>query len=312
MKIIFMTNSEFSFPSLNLLVKSNYDILSVVTNPPKAIGRKKKNISNNIILKCEELEIDIIKQKDLSDLNFEHELKKCKPDLFVVVAYRILPKSLLSIPKLGSINLHGSLLPAYRGAAPIQWSLINGDTQTGLSTFFIEPRVDTGKIICQKKIKILDNDNYGSLSTKMALKGSKLLRDSIQLISNGKTLLIKQDEGSVSYAPKITSDITDIDWNSSALSIHNLIRGLTPIPGAKSKINGKQIKIQDTILNYNNLNISSFKPGQVVDISKNNLSILTGNGVLSINRLQLEGKKSLDIKSFLNGYIINIGDFFGN
>ena len=312
MKIIFMTNSEFSFPSLNLLVKSNYDILSVVTNPPKAIGRKKKNISNNIILKCEEFGIDIIKQKDLSDLNFENELKKFKPDLFVVVAYRILPKSLLSIPKLGSINLHGSLLPAYRGAAPIQWSLINGETQTGLSTFFIEPRVDTGKIICQKKIKILDNDNYGSLSTKMALKGSKLLRDSIQLISNGKTLLIKQDEGSVSYAPKITSDITDIDWNSSALSIHNLIRGLTPIPGAKSKINGKQIKIQDTILNYNNLNISSFKPGQVVDISKNNLSILTGNGVLSINRIQLEGKKSLDIKSFLNGYIINIGDFFGN
>ena len=312
MKIIFMTNSEFSFPSLNLLVKSNYDILSVVTNPPKAIGRKKKNISNNIILKCEEFGIDIIKQKDLSDLNFENELKKCKPDLFVVVAYRILPKSLLSIPKLGSINLHGSLLPAYRGAAPIQWSLINGDTETGLSTFFIESRVDTGKIISQKKIKILDNDNYGSLSAKMALKGSKLLLDSIQLISNGKTFLIKQDEDSVSYAPKITSDITDIDWNSSALSIHNLIRGLTPNPGAKSKINGKQIKIQDTILNYNNLNISSFKPGQVVDISKNNLSILTGNGVLSINRLQLEGKKSLDIKSFLNGYIINIGDFFGN
>ena len=230
----------------------------------------------------------------------------------MVVAYRILPKSLLSIPRLGSINLHGSLLPAYRGAAPIQWSLINGDTQTGLSTFFIESRVDTGKIISQKKIKILDNDNYGSLSAKMALKGSKLLLDSIQLISNGKTLLIKQDEDSVSYAPKITSDITDIDWNSSALSIHNLIRGLTPNPGAKSKINGKQIKIQDTILNYNNLNISSFKPGQVVDISKNNLSILTGNGVLSINRLQLEGKKSLDIKSFLNGYIINIGDFLGN
>ena len=312
MKIIFMTNSEFSFPSLNLLVKSNYDILNVVTNPPKAIGRKKKNISNNIILKCEEFGIDIIKQKDLSDLNFENELKKCKPDLFVVVAYRILPKSLLSIPKLGSINLHGSLLPAYRGAAPIQWSLINGDTQTGLSTFFIESRVDTGKIISQEKIKILDNDNYGSLSAKMALKGSKLLLDSIQLISNGKTSLIKQDEDSVSYAPKITSDITDIDWNSSALSIHNLIRGLTPNPGAKSKINGKQIKIQDTILNYNNLNISSFKPGQVVDISKNNLSILTGNGVLSINRLQLEGKKSLDIKSFLNGYKINIGDFLGN
>ena len=307
-----MTNSEFSFPSLNLLVKSNYDILNVVTNPPKAIGRKKKNISNNIILKCEEFGIDIIKQKDLSDLNFENELKKSKPDLFVVVAYRILPKSLLSIPKLGSINLHGSLLPAYRGAAPIQWSLINGDTQTGLSTFFIESRVDTGKIISQKKIKILVNDNYGSLSAKMALKGSKLLLDSIQLISNGKTSLIKQDEDSVSYAPKITSDITDIDWNSSALSIHNLIRGLTPNPGAKSKINGKQIKIQDTILNYNNLNISSFKPGQVVDISKNNLSILTGNGVLSINRLQLEGKKSLDIKSFLNGYIINIGDSFGN
>ncbi len=312
MKIIFMTNSEFSFPSLNLLVKSNYDILSVVTNPPKAIGRKKKNISNNIILKCEELEIDIIKQKDLCDLNFENKLKKCKPDLFVVVAYRILPKSLLSIPKLGSINLHGSLLPAYRGAAPIQWSLINGDTQTGLSTFFIESKVDTGEIISQKKIKILDNDNYGSLSLKMALKGSKLLLDSIQLISNRKTSPIKQDEGSVSYAPKITSDITDIDWNSSAISIHNLIRGLTPNPGAKSKINGKQIKIQDTILNYNNLNISSFKPGQVVDISKKSLSILTGNGVLSINQLQLEGKKSLDIKSFLNGYTINIGDYFGN
>ncbi|MDP6878967.1 MAG: methionyl-tRNA formyltransferase, partial [Candidatus Marinimicrobia bacterium] len=147
MNIIFMTNSEFSFPCLDLLVKSNHKILGVVTNPPQRIGRKNKQFNNAISSKCEEIGVDSIEQQDLNDLAFENKLRKYESDLFIVVAYRILPKNLLIIPKFGSINLHGSLLPEYRGAAPIQWSLINGDKQTGLSTFLIEPKVDTGAII---------------------------------------------------------------------------------------------------------------------------------------------------------------------
>ena len=311
MNIIFMTNSDFSFPCLDLLIKSNHNILGVVTNPPQKMGRKKKQINNAITLKCDEIGVRTITQQDLNDVTFENELKKYDADLLVVVAYRILPKNLLTIPKLGCINLHGSLLPAYRGAAPIQWSLINGDKQTGLTTFLIEPKVDTGAIIKQKRIKILENENYGSLKNRMAIEGAPLLLDTINLITDGKILPIQQDENFVSKAPKITKKMTFINWNSSSIDIYNFIRGLSPSPGAQSKVFDKIIKIQETQIVDININKISFNPGQVVDISKSKLCIQTGNGILSIIRLQLAGKKSLDIKSFLNGYSLKIGDYFG-
>lgn len=311
MNIIFMTNSDFSFPCLDLLIKSNHNILGVVTNPPQKMGRKKKQINNAITLKCDEIGVRTITQQDLNDVTFENELKKYDADLLVVVAYRILPKNLLTIPKLGCINLHGSLLPAYRGAAPIQWSLINGDKQTGLTTFLIEPKVDTGAIIKQKRIKILENENYGSLKNRMAIEGATLLLDTINLITDGKILPIQQDENFVSKAPKITKKMTFINWNSSSIDIYNFVRGLSPSPGAQSKVFDKIIKIQETQIVDTNINKISFNPGQVVDISKSKLCIQTGNGILSIIRLQLAGKKSLDIKSFLNGYSLKIGDYFG-
>ena len=311
MNIIFMTNSDFSFPCLDLLIKSNHNILGLVTNPPQKMGRKKKQINNAITLKCDEIGVRTITQQDLNDVTFENELKKYDADLLVVVAYRILPKNLLTIPKLGCINLHGSLLPAYRGAAPIQWSLINGDKQTGLTTFLIEPKVDTGAIIKQKRIKILENENYGSLKNRMAIEGAPLLLDTINLITDGKILPIQQDENFVSKAPKITKKMTFINWNSSSIDIYNFIRGLSPSPGAQSKVFDKIIKIQETQIVDANINKISFNPGQVVDISKSKLCIQTGNGILSIIRLQLAGKKSLDIKSFLNGYSLKIGDYFG-
>ena len=311
MNIIFMTNSEFSFPCLDLLIKSNHKILGVVTNPPKRIGRKNKQFNNTISLKCEEIGVDSIEQQDLNDVAFENKLRKYESDLFIVVAYRVLPKNLLIIPKLGSINLHGSLLPEYRGAAPIQWSLINGDKQTGLSTFLIEPKVDTGAIIRQKIIKILENDNYGTLKKRMSIEGSTLLLDTVNLIADGKISPINQDENCVSEAPKITKAMTFIDWNSSSIDIHNFIRGLSPSPGAQSKVYGKSIKIQETKIVDNEIYKTSFNPGQVIDISKSKLYVQTGNGILSIIRLQLEGKRSLDVKSFLNGYSLKIGDCFG-
>jgi len=311
MNIIFMTNSEFSFPCLDLLVKSNHKILGVVTNPPQRIGRKNKQFNNAISSKCEEIGVDSIEQQDLNDLAFENKLRKYESDLFIVVAYRILPKNLLIIPKFGSINLHGSLLPEYRGAAPIQWSLINGDKQTGLSTFLIEPKVDTGAIIKKKIIKILENDNYGSLKKRMSIEGSTLLLDTVNLIADGKISPINQDENCVSEAPKITKAMTFIDWNSSSIDIHNFIRGLSPSPGAQSKVYGKSIKIQETKIVDNEIYKTSFNPGQVIDISKSKLYVQTGNGILSIIRLQLEGKRSLDVKSFLNGYSLKIGDYFG-
>jgi len=311
MNIIFMTNSEFSFPCLDLLIKSNHKILGVVTNPPKRIGRKNKQFNNTISLKCEEIGVDSIEQQDLNDVAFENKLRKYESDLFIVVAYRVLPKNLLIIPKLGSINLHGSLLPEYRGAAPIQWSLINGDKQTGLSTFLIEPKVDTGAIIRQKIIKILENDNYGTLKKRMSIEGSTLLLDTVNLIADGKISPINQDENCVSEAPKITKAMTFIDWNSSSIDIHNFIRGLSPSPGAQSKVYGKSIKIQETKIVDNEIYKTSFNPGQVIDVSKSKLYVQTGNGILSIIRLQLEGKRSLDIKPFLNGYSLKIGDYFG-
>ncbi len=311
MNLVFMGNPAFAVPALEKLAASDYQIVAVVSNPPQKMGRGKKIRETAIAIKAKSMGLDVIQEQDLKSGHFVSKLKELDADLFVVVAFRILPNSLITIPKLGSINLHGSLLPAYRGAAPIQWALINGEDETGLSTFFIAPKVDTGAVICQDKLPIHPNDNYGTLSERMGILGSVLLVETINLIESGSASAIKQNDNQATLAPKITKDMTIIDWSRPARELHNLVRGLTPTPSATTIIKGKRIKIQETRVD-NDDNGSNYLPGEITAIKKSIVSVQTGNGHLLIHRVQLEGKKTMDIGSFMNGFALNIGDRFGN
>ena len=311
MNLVFMGNPAFAVPALEQLAASDYQIVAVVSNPPKKMGRGKKIRETAIAIKAKSMGLHVIQEKDLSSSHFKRELEKLEADLFVVVAFRILPTSLISIPKLGSINLHGSLLPAYRGAAPIQWALINGDQETGLSTFFIAPKVDTGAVICQDRLPMRPSDNYGTLSERMGILGSVLLVETINLIESGAATAIKQNDNQATLAPKITKDMTIIDWSRPARELHNLVRGLTPTPGAATIIKGKRIKIKETRVD-NDDNGSNYSPGEITTIKKSIVTVQTGKGHLLIHSVQLEGKKTMDIGSFMNGFALNIGDRFGN
>jgi len=311
MNLVFMGNPAFAVPALEKLAASDYQIVAVVSNPPQKMGRGKKIRETAIAIKAKSMGLDVIQEQDLKSGHFVSKLKELDADLFVVVAFRILPNSLITIPKLGSINLHGSLLPAYRGAAPIQWALINGENETGLSTFFIAPKVDTGAVICQDKLPIHPNDNYGTLSERMGILGSVILVETINLIESGSASAIKQNDNHATLAPKITKDMTIIDWSRPARELHNLVRGLTPIPSATTIIKGKRIKIQETRVD-NDDNGSNYLPGEITAIKKSIVSVQTGKGHLLIHRVQLEGKKTMDIGSFMNGFALNIGDRFGN
>jgi len=311
MNLVFMGNPTFAVPALEKLAASDYQIVAVVSNPPQKMGRGKKIRETAIAIKAKSMGLDVIQEQDLKSGHFVSKLKELDADLFVVVAFRILPNSLITIPKLGSINLHGSLLPAYRGAAPIQWALINGEDETGLSTFFIAPKVDTGAVICQDKLPIHPNDNYGTLSERMGILGSVLLVETINLIESGSASAIKQNDNQATLAPKITKDMTIIDWSRPARELHNLVRGLTPTHSATTIIKGKRIKIQETWVD-NDENGSNYLPGEITAIKKSIVSVQTGKGHLLIHRVQLEGKKTMDIGSFMNGFALNIGDRFGN
>ena len=299
MKIVFMGNPDFAVLSLEELAASNHDILAVVTNPPKPSGRGRKIIETPVALCATELGLHVLQIDDLHTA--KNKLLELKADVFAVVAYRILPKNIIAIPTHGAINLHGSLLPKYRGAAPIQWSLINGEKKTGLTTFFIEPNVDAGQVLLQKSIKINNDDDYGSLSKKMSKAGAELFLETIDQLATGSMECIPQNDTKATKAPKITPKMTMIDWNKSANDIHNLIRGLSPVPGARTFINGKSLKIFKTdFINEH----SSKEIGAVINIEKEQFSVQSGSGQLIIKEVQLKGKKRMASCDFLRG--INI------
>ena len=227
-------------------MKNNHEILSVVTTPDKERGRGQKVTSTAVKQFAIEKNIPVLQPIKLKDDYFINKLKRLEPDLFVVVAFRILPKEVFEIPKYGSFNLHGSYLPKYRGAAPIQWALINGDTETGLTTFKLAEKVDTGNIYLQEKVKINPDDNFETLHDRMSLLGAELVLKTVQLIESGEYELYQQDNSLASPAPKITKEICLIDWNKSATEIHNLVRGLSPHPAAFFNYNKKVIKIYKT------------------------------------------------------------------
>ena len=308
MKIVFMGNPEFAVPSLKKLAASNHEILSVVTNPPKPAGRGRKHINTPVAKCAEDLNLNVMEIDNLNSEDTIQNLQKLNADVFTVVAYRILPKEIIAIPAKGSINLHGSLLPKYRGAAPIQWSLINGDSETGLTTFILQPKVDTGNVLQQKKIAIDQDDNYGSLAEKMSNAGAELLVETMDEFEKGNLNPYAQDDVKATTARKISAEMTIINWQKSAQEIHNLIRGLTPSPGVRTLLSGKVLKIFETEFIKEN---SVLEKGEISIIEKDYFSIQTGAGQLIVLQVQLEGKRRMSAGDFLRGVQLEVGTCLG-
>ena len=299
-----MGNPQFAVPSLRKLVESDHDILSVVTNPPKPAGRGKQLIKSPVAECAKELNLPIIETDELKSENFLHTLRDLNGDVFAVVAYRILPKKVINIPLKGAINLHGSLLPKYRGAAPIQWALINGESETGLTTFIIQPKVDKGNILLQKTIKIDQDDNYGSLAEKMSHTGAELLVNTVDRFESENVEQYNQLDSNATMAPKITPALTNISWEKSAKEIHNLIRGLAPFPGARTVLDSKTLKIFKTkYIEENSTNNS----GEISNIGKDSFNVQTGKGQLIVLEVQVEGKRRMSAGDFLRGVQLDIG-----
>lgn len=297
MKIIFMGTPDFSIPSLKILLKNNHEILAVVTTPDKERGRGQKITFTAVKQFAIDNNIPVLQPIKLKDESFINELKNLNPDLFIIVAFRILPKEVFEIPKYGSFNLHGSYLPKYRGAAPIQWALINGDKETGLTTFKLAEKVDTGNIYLQEKVEINTADNFETLHDRMSLLGAELVLKTVSLIEHGDYELLQQDDSLASPAPKITKEICSIDFNKSAKEIHNLVRGLSPHPAAFFIYNNKVIKIYKTEI-VESINLKPFEFHQ----TKTELIIGCGKDALRILELQQEGKRRMGVEEFLRGF----------
>jgi methionyl-tRNA formyltransferase len=298
MKIVFMGTPDFSLPSLKILLGSKHNILAVVTQPDKERGRGKKVSFTPVKQFAFEQNIPFYQPEKLKwNKEFVEQMKSLEPDLFVVVAFRILPKEVFEIPKFGSFNLHGSYLPKYRGAAPIQWALINGETETGLTTFKLAEKVDTGNIYLRDKVKIYPDDNFETLHDRMSELGAKMVLETVNLIESGNYELKQQDDSLASPAPKITKEICLIDWNKSALEIHNLVRGLSPYPAAFFIYNEKVIKVYKTEV-VTGMNLAPFQFHQ----TKKELIIGCEKNALQILELQQEGRKKMTAEEFLRGF----------
>lgn len=308
MKIVFMGTPDFAVPCLEKLIENGNDILGVFTQPDKKVGRKQVITPSEVKKSALEHNLDVYQPTTLKDGEAFKIIEELAPEIIVVVAYgKILPKEIIDYPKYGCINVHASILPKYRGAAPIQWSVLNGDEETGVTIMQMDVGLDTGDIISVDKTKIDINETSEELFERLSVIGSNLLIKTLDNIKNNNVNLIKQDESKSNYASMIDRSLCEIDWNKSAFEIHNKIRGLQTWPVAITKYNGKNLKIHKSVLSDKKANGTG-----VVINNKNVLTVGCGDGkCIDILELQLEGKKRMDVKSFLLGNNINIGDILG-
>ena len=302
-----MGNPKFALPSLESLLESNHEVKAIVSNPAKPMGRKRVLKHTDVGSYSLQNNIELIELDSFNNDTIYKKLLSLNVDIFVVVAFRILPEKYISIPKFGSINLHASLLPSYRGAAPIQWALMNGDKTTGVSVFQIEKKVDTGKIITQAKIDIDKNDNYEILSNKLSKVGAGALVEALNNLEEGEVDYNKQDKSLVTKAPKISKEMLRIQWDWPAAKINNWVRGLSPRPCMMAIFQNKRTKILKTLVLDDKVKRT---PGKIKAAANSSLEIYTGRGLISILEIQQEGKKCLPIDQFLRGTRISDRDFF--
>ena len=326
LRIVFMGTPDFAEKSLEKVYEAGYEIEAVVTNPDKPKGRGMKLIPSPVKQYAEEKGIKVLQPlKVKNNDQFINEIKSINPDVICVVAYgKILPKELLDIPKLGCINVHGSLLPKYRGAAPIQWAVLNGDKKTGITTMYMDVGMDTGDMILKEETEIGDNETTGELWNRLSVIGGNLLVKTLKLIEEGKAPREKQGEN-FTLAPMLNKEMAKIDWqNQTAEEIKNLVRGLNPIMGAYSFLNEKKIKFWKVeILNENELmlefpeleeysyKMKNIEPGTVLfSDAKKGLYIKANRGIIKVLEIQGENSKKMLSNEFLRGNKIEVGNIF--
>ena len=305
MRIVFMGTPDFSVPALEALVKGGHQVIAAVTQPDKPKGRGKAVLMTPVKEKALEMGIPVYQPVKVREPEFVKTLADLAPDVIVVVAFgQILPKSILEIPRYGCVNIHASLPPKYRGAAPIQWAVIDGEKETGVTTMFMNEGLDTGDMLEKEVVPLDPKETGGSLHDKLSAVGGRLILSTLKGLEDGTLKGTPQtDEGSC-YAKMLKKSLGDIDWTMDGAAIERLIRGLNPWPSAYTSLHGKTLKIWDADVTDREYGV---EPGTVAEVSKDQLIIQTGKGSLSVRSLQLEGKKRMDIQDFLRGYSLEKG-----
>jgi len=307
-RLVFMGTPEFALPTMETLLKGGYTIDTVVTGPDKPRGRGREPSPSPVKVAALSHGLRLLQPASTRDPDFARALRERAPELIVVVAFRILPPQIIALPSRGAINLHASLLPRYRGAAPINWALINGETQTGVTTFFLEEQVDTGEIIHQREVPIGEEDDAGDLHDRLARVGAEVVLETVRSIEAGNPPRRRQDPAVASPAPKIFREQCIIRWDQPAASIRNLIRGLAPHPGAFTTHHGAVVKIFRSAVEES---ITDLPPGGVRRRGED-LLVGTGTTALSVLEIQQEGHRRMEVGEFLRGYRFAPNDWFAS
>lgn len=308
MRIIFMGTPDFSVPTLESLVTSRHEVIAVVTQPDKPKGRGKEVQMTPVKETALQHGIPVYQPVRAREASFVEEMRSLAPDVMVVIAFgQILSKELLEVPRLGCVNIHASLLPKYRGAAPIQWAVINGDQETGITTMMMDVGMDTGDMLEKLVIPLAEKETGGSLFDRMSLLGGDLILSTLDKLEDGTLVRIPQNHEEATHVKKIEKSMGDIDWTMEAAAIERLIRGLNPWPSAYTRWNGRMLKIWEADVEADG---QAGEAGEVLVAAGSDLRVQTGSGILNIRSLQPEGKKRMDTAAFLRGYPVKAGERF--
>lgn len=300
-----MGTPDFAVPTLQTLVEHKYNVVAVVTAPDKPAGRGQKIHQSPVKEYAVSQNIPVLQPTNLKSEAFLEELRSYQANLQIIVAFRMLPEVVWSMPELGSFNIHGSLLPQYRGAAPINWAIINGEKETGVTSFFLKHEIDTGDLIFQERVPVLEEDDFGSMYEKLKYKGAELALRTVQAIENGEVQTQQQVTTSeTKHAPKIFKETCEINWNQPAQQVRDFIRGLSPYPAAWTRFQDKTFKIFK-VETLENTSYTS-EPGTIHTDNKTYLHVKTAAGAISILDLQMEGKKRMPVQDLLRGYTFNV------
>jgi methionyl-tRNA formyltransferase len=311
LNIVFMGTPEFAVPSLLQMLKNGYNVAGVVTQPDRPKGRKRELAPPPVKIAALEAGLPVMQPERLRHPDAVAELAKWRPDLIVTAAYgQILPKTVLDMPPLGCINVHASLLPKYRGGAPIHHAIMNGERVTGVTIMYMAEGLDTGDIISKVEVPIGDDDNVGTMFEKLAHAGAELLIETLPKIMSGQAERVPQDESQATYAPNITREQERIDWNRTAVQLFNQVRGMNPWPVAHTIWNGEVLKIWECRAASEEK--AAGRPGEVLSVKPTGIDVACGSGVLTITRLQPAGKKAMDAADFVRGGKLQEGTVFGS
>lgn len=307
--VVFMGTPDFAVPCLEMLCTQNYRIKAVITQPDRPRGRGQKLVVSPVKACAMEHDLPILQPQKIKTPEFETLLEELNPDLIVVVAFgQILSKRILDIPRLGCINVHASLLPKYRGAAPLHWSVINGETKTGVTTMFMDEGLDTGDMLLTAEMDITEQTTTGEVHDTLQAMGADVLAETIQRLIAGTVIRRPQNSDEATYAPLLTKELERIDWTKDARAIHNLIRGLNPWPGSYTMLRNKRLKLwQSEVANE----VTNEAAGTIIRVDGERILVATGSGVLALTNVQPEGKKRMVAGDFARGHQIQAGEILG-